>query len=235
MNIDSVGNISTPPRFEKITLTSGNKTNHSNEIQSSCGGIIPPLPPLPSLLSPSPSPMTSSSSSSSSLLIKSLQKQNELQKKKLRIIEKEKHDMLNTIEILKDQINNMKQDEIKERVTDSAKDSVTNFSKDQTSNNPTSENVMKTLKQLDIMATQFKAPSIRSFLVHIKTVVNSIHEQLIHTENEMNEIKETNKVLKSCLERARKKNRVKNEENDHEKDTIQDDEVGLIKYPKQDR
>ena len=165
-----------------------------------------PFSSAPFSPSPPASPLASPSAlSSSSTLVMKLQRQNELQKSKIVELETEKKEMMKIIANMK----TLQSDKQKKAREINAQGMLNNSfvqkdTKDTKENTHTKDghNVGKTLQQLDSMVSQFQAPSIKQFLLHIKTIVGSLNEQLMDTKNEMNEIKSTNSVLRSCLERA---------------------------------
>ena len=143
-----------------------------------------------------------------------LQRQNELQKSKIVELETEKKEMMKIIANMK----TLQSDKQKKAREINAQGMLNNSfvqkdTKDTKENTHTKDghNVGKTLQQLDSMVSQFQAPSIKQFLLHIKTIVGSLNEQLMDTKNEMNEIKSTNSVLRSCLERAEDEKQEKQE------------------------
>ena len=201
-----------------------------------------PSPPASPLASPRASPTafppasplaSPSALSSSSTLVMKLQRQNELQKSKIVELETEKKEMMKIIANMK----TLQSDKQKKAREINAQGMLNNSfvqkdTKDTKENTHTKDghNVGKTLQQLDSMVSQFQAPSIKQFLLHIKTIVGSLNEQLMDTKNEMNEIKSTNSVLRSCLERAENEKQEKQEiqENQEKQAELQEEEKSVV-------
>ena len=185
------------------------QTNQKNGMSNSLN--MPPLPALPSLLSSlsasssssslipaspssfsgtiSASDMSSNTSegmlvSSISQQLQTLQKENEAQRRRLALVERQKEDMIKTMY-------NMQ---------------AVSLSKDGTLEPTNNKNIERTLAQLDTLSTEFQSESIQQFLSHIKRVVGSLHEQLMDTRKEMKEVKATNAVLRVCLEKSMQQN-----------------------------
>ena len=134
-----------------------------------------------------------------------LQKQNELQTSKIVELETEKNEMMKIIANMKTLQSNKEQEAREINAQGMLNNSFVQKGTKDTKEKPHNKdvhNVGETLQQLDSMVSQFQAPSIKQFLLHIKTIVGSLNEQLMDTKNEMNEIKATNSVLRRCLERA---------------------------------
>jgi len=118
--------------------------------------------------------------SSISQQLQALQKENEAQRRRLHLVERQKEDMLQAMKNMQSV-------------------SIANSDMERTLQN---NNVERTLQQLENMATEFQSPSIQQFLEHIKRVVGSLHNQLLDTRKQMKEVKATNAVLKVCLEKS---------------------------------
>ena len=172
---------------------------------------LPPLPPLPSLMSTphnDPTLKYSSSPTTEGLLVSSisqqlqtLQKENEMQRRRLHVVERQKEDMIRTMEEMK-------------AVSIPSSSSV-RVAKQMT--------LERTMEQLDLMSNEFQSSSIQHFVTHIKSIVGGLHEQLVETNKELKDVKATNAVLQVCLQVALRRSMgdVEEEEEEEEEENLQ--------------